>query len=98
MTASTTCGACLRTAASRRKRSDLVLPRLAGSLTDGLGADLDAVVTMERVSGTDAKVIVCGHTHLPEVAKWLANDRQRRQRRQRLRRRSDGLLGVDRHR
>jgi putative phosphoesterase len=38
-----------------------------GSLTDGLGADLDAVVTMERVSGTDAKVIVCGHTHLPEV-------------------------------
>jgi putative phosphoesterase len=38
-----------------------------GSLTDGLGADLDAVVTMDRVSGTDARVIVCGHTHLPEV-------------------------------
>jgi putative phosphoesterase len=38
-----------------------------GSLTDGLGTDLDAVVTMERVSGTDAKVIVCGHTHMPEV-------------------------------
>jgi predicted phosphodiesterase len=38
-----------------------------GSLTDGLGADLDPVVTIERVSGTDAKVIVCGHTHLPEV-------------------------------
>jgi putative phosphoesterase len=38
-----------------------------GSLTDGLGADLDAVVTMERVSGTDARVIACGHTHIPEV-------------------------------
>jgi putative phosphoesterase len=38
-----------------------------GSLTDGLGADLDPVVTIDRVSGTDAKVIVCGHTHMPEV-------------------------------
>ncbi len=38
-----------------------------GSLTDGLAADLDAVVTMDRVGGTDARVIVCGHTHLPEV-------------------------------
>ena len=38
-----------------------------GSLTDGLGADLDAVVTMERVSGTDARIIACGHTHIPEV-------------------------------
>jgi putative phosphoesterase len=38
-----------------------------GSLTDGLGAELDPVVTIERVSGTDAKVIVCGHTHMPEV-------------------------------
>jgi predicted phosphodiesterase len=38
-----------------------------GSLTDGLGTDLDPVVTIERVSGTDAKVIVCGHTHVPEV-------------------------------
>jgi predicted phosphodiesterase len=38
-----------------------------GSLTDGLGADLDPVVTVDRVSRTDAKVIVCGHTHLPEV-------------------------------
>ena len=38
-----------------------------GSLTNGLGADLDPVVTIDRVSGTDAKVIVCGHTHLPEI-------------------------------
>jgi predicted phosphodiesterase len=38
-----------------------------GSLTAGLAVDLDAVVTMERLSGTDARVIVCGHTHVPEV-------------------------------
>ena len=38
-----------------------------GSLTNGLSADLDPVVTIDRVTGTDAKVIVCGHTHLPEV-------------------------------
>jgi predicted phosphodiesterase len=38
-----------------------------GSLTDGFPTDLDPVVTIDRVSGTDAKVIVCGHTHIPEV-------------------------------
>jgi putative phosphoesterase len=38
-----------------------------GSLTDGLGPDLDPVVTIDRVCRTDAKVIVCGHTHIPEV-------------------------------
>jgi putative phosphoesterase len=38
-----------------------------GSLTDGLSADLDPTVTIDRVSRTDASVIVCGHTHLPEV-------------------------------
>ena len=38
-----------------------------GSLTNGLPADLDVVVTIDRVSPTDARVIVCGHTHLPEV-------------------------------
>ncbi|HJX67203.1 MAG TPA: metallophosphoesterase family protein [Candidatus Limnocylindrales bacterium] len=38
-----------------------------GSLTDGFPADLDPVVTIDRISGTDAKVIVCGHTHVPEV-------------------------------
>ncbi|MGZ6273785.1 MAG: metallophosphoesterase family protein, partial [Candidatus Limnocylindrales bacterium] len=41
-----------------------------GSLTDGFPADLDPVVTIDRVSGTDAKVIVCGHTHLPEVREF----------------------------
>jgi predicted phosphodiesterase len=38
-----------------------------GSLTDGFPIDLDPVVTIDRVSGTDAKVIVCGHTHMPEI-------------------------------
>jgi putative phosphoesterase len=38
-----------------------------GSLTDGFPADLDPVVTVDRVGRTDAKVIVCGHTHIPEV-------------------------------
>jgi predicted phosphodiesterase len=41
-----------------------------GSLTDGLPADLDAVVTMDRVSRTDAAVIACGHTHLPEIREF----------------------------
>jgi predicted phosphodiesterase len=41
-----------------------------GSLTDGLPADLDPVVTIDRLSKTDAKVIVCGHTHIPEVRQF----------------------------
>ena len=38
-----------------------------GSQTQGLDAQLDPTVTIERVSRTDARVICCGHTHLPEV-------------------------------
>jgi putative phosphoesterase len=38
-----------------------------GSLTDGLPEDLDPVVTIDRLSRTDASVVVCGHTHVPEV-------------------------------
>jgi putative phosphoesterase len=38
-----------------------------GSLTSGLPVDLDPTVTIDRVSRTDASVIVCGHTHIPEV-------------------------------
>jgi putative phosphoesterase len=38
-----------------------------GSQTAGLGPDLDPTVTMERVTRTDARVIVCGHTHLANV-------------------------------
>jgi putative phosphoesterase len=38
-----------------------------GSQTAGLDEDLDAAVTLDRVSRTDARVIACGHTHLPAV-------------------------------
>ena len=49
-----------------------------GSLTDGLPPELDQGVTIDRVGRTDASVIVCGHTHVPEVREigWrtLVND------------------------
>jgi putative phosphoesterase len=38
-----------------------------GSQTNGLSADLDPSVTVERVTRTDARVIVCGHTHVAET-------------------------------
>lgn len=38
-----------------------------GSQTAGFDIGLDPTVTIERLSRTDAQVIVCGHTHLPEV-------------------------------
>jgi predicted phosphodiesterase len=38
-----------------------------GSQTAGLPADLDPTVTVERVTRTDARVIVCGHTHIADV-------------------------------
>ncbi|HEY2887177.1 MAG TPA: metallophosphoesterase family protein [Candidatus Limnocylindrales bacterium] len=38
-----------------------------GSQTDGFDGALDANVMIERASRTDARVICCGHTHLPEV-------------------------------
>jgi predicted phosphodiesterase len=56
----------------RRWRADdgtLVLACHAspGSQTSGLDAGLDPSVTTERLARTDARVVVCGHTHLPEV-------------------------------
>lgn len=49
-----------------------------GSQTAGLDQALDPTVTLERVARTDARVIVCGHTHLPEVRdlgwKVIVND------------------------
>jgi predicted phosphodiesterase len=49
-----------------------------GSQTAGLDQHLDPSVTIERVARTDARVIVCGHTHLPEVRdlgwKLIVND------------------------
>jgi predicted phosphodiesterase len=61
-----------RLPAERRWRADddtLVLACHAspGSQTAGLDRDLDPNVTIERVARTDARVIVCGHTHIPEV-------------------------------
>jgi len=38
-----------------------------GSQTAGFDKDLDASATLERLSGTDARIICCGHTHVPEV-------------------------------
>lgn len=69
--------------AERRWRADdgtLVLTCHAspGSQTAGFDQALDPTVTIERVARTDARVIVCGHTHLPEVRdlgwKVIVND------------------------
>jgi putative phosphoesterase len=38
-----------------------------GSQTDGLPADLDPSVTIQRITRTDARVILCGHTHVADV-------------------------------
>jgi predicted phosphodiesterase len=72
-----------RLPAERRWRTDddtLVLTCHAspGSQSAGLDQGLDPTVTLERVARTDARVIVCGHTHLPEVRdlgwKVIVND------------------------
>jgi predicted phosphodiesterase len=56
----------------------LVCHASPGSQTAGLDQDLDPSVTIERVARTDARVIVCGHTHVPEVRdlgwKIIVND------------------------
>jgi predicted phosphodiesterase len=56
----------------RRLRADddtlvLICHASPGSQTAGLDQNLDPSVTIERLARTDARVIVCGHTHLPEV-------------------------------
>lgn len=38
-----------------------------GSQASGLATDLDPGVTVERVTRTDARVIVCGHTHVADI-------------------------------
>jgi putative phosphoesterase len=58
--------------AERRVRAEddtlvLVCHGSPGSQTSGFDQDLDPSVTIERVARTDARLIVCGHTHLPEV-------------------------------
>lgn len=45
----------------------LVCHASPGSQTAGFDQELDPNVTLERISRTDARVIVCGHTHQPEI-------------------------------
>ena len=56
----------------------LVTHASPGSQTQGFDRTLDAAVTVERAARTDARVIACGHTHLPEVRdlgwKMIVND------------------------
>jgi predicted phosphodiesterase len=72
-----------RLPSERRWRIDddnlvLVCHASPGSQTSGFDQHLDPSVTIELVARTDARVIVCGHTHLPEVRdlgwKMIVND------------------------
>ncbi len=45
----------------------LVCHASPGSQTAGFDQGLDPSVTIELIARTDARVVVCGHTHLPEV-------------------------------
>jgi putative phosphoesterase len=49
-----------------------------GSQTQGFDAQLDPSVVLERIARTDARVICCGHTHLPDIRdlgwKLIVND------------------------
>jgi predicted phosphodiesterase len=72
-----------RLPAERRWRTDddtlvMVCHASPGSQTAGFDQHLDPSVTIERVARTDARVIVCGHTHIPEVRdlgwKVIVND------------------------
>jgi predicted phosphodiesterase len=60
-----------RLPAERRLRDGETLVLLThaspGSQTAGFDRDLDPSTTLERLSRTDARVICCGHTHIPEV-------------------------------
>ena len=61
-----------RLPAERRLRADdgtmiLVCHASPGSQTAGFDRALDPSVTTERLARTDARVVACGHTHLPEV-------------------------------
>ena len=63
-----------RLPAERRVRigDDLVLATHAspGSQTQGFDRDLDPSTVLERISRTDARVICCGHTHIPNVQEF----------------------------
>jgi putative phosphoesterase len=63
-----------RLPAERRVRigDDLVLVTHAspGSQTQGFDKGLDPSTVYERISRTDARVICCGHTHIPDVQEF----------------------------
>jgi putative phosphoesterase len=63
-----------RLPAERRVRigDDLVLVTHAspGSQTQGFDKDLDPSAVLERISRTDARLICCGHTHIPNVQEF----------------------------
>ncbi|MBF6604767.1 MAG: metallophosphoesterase family protein [Chloroflexi bacterium] len=60
-----------RLPAERRIRLDetlvLVTHASPGSQTAGFDRDLDPSVTIERLARTDARIVCCGHTHVPEI-------------------------------
>jgi predicted phosphodiesterase len=61
-----------RLPAERRLRADdgtmvLICHASPGSQTAGFDRALDPNIIVERLARTDARVIGCGHTHLPEV-------------------------------
>ena len=63
-----------RLPAERRIRigDDLILVTHAspGSQTQGFDKGLDPSIVYERISRTDARVICCGHTHIPDVQEF----------------------------
>jgi putative phosphoesterase len=63
-----------RLPAERRVRvgDDLVLLTHAspGSQTQGFDKGLDPSTVYERISRTDARLICCGHTHIPEIREF----------------------------
>ena len=96
-TSSTGCAAC---PSERRLWSRTTagpgLPRSPGSQTNGLPADLDPSVTVERVTRTDARVIVLRpHPRRRHARAWPQAHRQPRLVRLRLRRRSARLGAAD---
>jgi putative phosphoesterase len=71
-----------RLPAERRIRLEetliLVTHASPGSQTAGFSSDLDASAVLELVSRTDARIICCGHTHMPDIRdfgwKQIVND------------------------
>ncbi len=72
-----------RLPSERRLRTDdgtmiLVCHGSPGSATAGFDPALDPSVVIERAARTDARIIACGHTHLPETRdlgwKLIVND------------------------